>query len=211
MAVREARSRRHPVFAGRPFPRHLSIRTFRDMTNLSRRTFVLGGLATAGATALPMRALAGTRAAQAATTLIAYPFTLGVASGDPAPDSVVLWTRLAPVPTNADGQGGMPNADVVVDWQVSTTSTFGTLVGSGSVTAQFAQAHSVHVVAGGLSPDAEYFYRFRAQGHISPVGRTRTAPSFTSVGRNFVMAFASCAHYESGYYTAYRRMSEDHP
>ena len=92
------------------------------MTNLSRRTFVLGGLATAGATALPMRALAGTRAAQAATTLIAYPFTLGVTSGDPAPDSVVLWTRLAPSPTNADGQGGMPNADVTVEWQVSLTS-----------------------------------------------------------------------------------------
>jgi alkaline phosphatase D len=181
------------------------------MKTLSRRTFVLGGIAAAGAATLPLRGLVRATAARAATTLIAYPFTLGVASGEPAPDSVVLWTRLAPSPTNADGQGGMPNADVVVDWQVSPTATFSTLVASGSVTAQFAQAHSVHVVAGGLLPDAEYFYRFRAQGHISPVGRTRTAPAFTSVGRDFVMAFASCANYEDGYYTAYRRMSEDHP
>ncbi|MDQ7904469.1 alkaline phosphatase D family protein [Phytohabitans sp. ZYX-F-186] len=172
------------------------------MRNLSRRTFVLGGLAVAGAAALP------TRPASAAAP---YPFKLGIASGEPAPDSVVLWTRLAPSPLNADGQGGMANADVVVDWQVSTTDRFTTLVASGSVTARYADAHSVHVVAGGLAPDADYFYRFRAQGHVSPVGRTRTAPAAGTFGRDLVMAFASCAHYESGYYTAYRRLAEDSP
>jgi len=93
-----------------------------------------------------------------------YLFTLGVASGEPDAGSVVLWTRLAPSPTSVDGQGGMPNADVVVDWQVSTTDRFTSLVASGSTTAHFAEAHSVHVLAGGLAPDAEYFYRFRAQG-----------------------------------------------
>jgi alkaline phosphatase D len=180
------------------------------MTTLSRRTFILGGVATAAGIALPARLLFRPGAAQAAA-LTAYPFTLGVASGDPAPDSVVLWTRLAPTPTAADGQGGMPNADVVVDWQVSPNSDFTSLVASGSTTAHFAQAHSVHVVAGGLAADAEYYYRFRAQGYISPVGHTRTAPATTAVGRDFVMAFASCAHYESGYFTAYRRMAEDQP
>jgi alkaline phosphatase D len=79
------------------------------------------------------------------------------------------------------------------------------------VTARYADAHTVHVVAGGLDPDAEYHYRFRAQGHISPVGRTRTAPAAGAVGRDLSMAFASCAHYESGYFTAYRRMAEDRP
>jgi alkaline phosphatase D len=177
------------------------------MTNLSRRIFILGGLATAGAVALPVGALA---AADASTTT-PYPFTLGIASGDPASDSVVLWTRLAPSPTNADGQGGMPNADVVVDWQVSKTDTFAALVASGSVTAQYASAHSVHVVAGGLAADADYYYRFRSQGYISAVGRTRTAPAVTAVGRNLTMAFASCSHYEAGYYTAYRRMADDQP
>ncbi|MDW5327434.1 alkaline phosphatase D family protein [Plantactinospora sp. KLBMP9567] len=172
------------------------------MRKINRRIFVLAGLGAAGTAALPLRnALAASP----------YPFKLGVASGEPAPDSVVLWTRLAPSPLNADGQGGMANADVTVEWQVSTDERFGSLVAAGSVAARYADAHSVHVVAGGLAPDADYFYRFRAQGHISPVGRTRTAPAAGSFGRDLVMTFASCAHYESGYYTAYRRMAEDNP
>ncbi|KLL10322.1 alkaline phosphatase D family protein [Protofrankia coriariae] len=181
------------------------------MKTLHRRTFLVGGIAAAGGLALPVRALSSVPAAQAAASTTPYPFTLGVASGEPAPDSVVLWTRLAPSPLNADGHGGMANTDVVVDWQVSTSPAFAPLVASGSVTAGYAQAHSVHVVAGGLAPDAEYYYRFRAQRHISAVGRTRTAPVFTAVGRDLTMAFASCAHYESGYYTAYRRMADDRP
>ncbi len=172
------------------------------MNKLTRRTFVLGGLVTAGVVATPLaRALAATP----------YPFQLGVASGEPAPDSVVLWTRLAPTPLNADGHGGMANADVAVDWQVSTTSTFGTLVASGTVTARYADAHSVHVVAGGLQADYDYYYRFRAQGQISAVGHTRTAPALGTFGRDLTMAFASCAQYEAGYYTAYRRMAEENP
>ncbi|MFI6237096.1 alkaline phosphatase D family protein [Micromonospora sp. NPDC050784] len=172
------------------------------MTRLSRRIFVLGGLATAGVAVTPLQ---GARAA------VPYPFKLGVASGDPAPDSVVLWTRLAPSPLNADGQGGMANADVTVEWQVSTTDRFTSLVASGSVVARYADAHSVHAIAGGLAADSDYYYRFRAQGQISPVGRTRTTPAPSSFGRDLVMAFASCAHYEAGYYTAYRRMAEDNP
>ncbi|MEU8111698.1 alkaline phosphatase D family protein [Micromonospora sp. NPDC048947] len=170
------------------------------MTRLSRRIFVLGGLVTAGVAVTPRQ---GARAA------VPYPFKLGVASGDPAPDSVVLWTRLAPSPLNADGQGGMANADVTVEWQVSTTDRFTSLVASGSVVARYADAHSVHAIAGGLAADSDYYYRFRAQGQISPVGRTRTAPAPSAFGRDLVMAFASCAHYEAGYYTAYRRMAED--
>ncbi|MGW3889721.1 alkaline phosphatase D family protein [Micromonospora chokoriensis] len=172
------------------------------MTRLSRRIFVLSGLAAAGVVVTPRQ---GARAA------VPYPFKLGVASGDPAPDSVVLWTRLAPSPLNADGQGGMTNADVTVEWQVSTTDRFTSLVASGSVVARYADAHSVHAIAGGLAADSDYYYRFRAQGQISPVGRTRTAPAPSSFGRDLVMAFASCAHYEAGYYTAYRRMAEDNP
>ena len=205
------------------------------MTRFSRRIFVLGGLAGAGAVALSSREDAGatTRAATAypsrtvtghplragtaypspspARAAVPYPFRLGVASGEPAPDSVVLWTRLAPSPLNADGKGGMPTADVEVEWQVSASDRFGTLVAAGTVTARYADAHSVHVVAGGLAADAEYHYRFRAQGAVSPVGRTRTAPATVSAGRDLRMAFASCAHFEVGHYTAYRRMAEDRP
>ncbi|WCN83380.1 alkaline phosphatase D family protein [Micromonospora sp. LH3U1] len=172
------------------------------MTRLSRRIFVLSGLVAAGAAVTPRQ---GARAA------VPYPFKLGVASGDPAPDSVVLWTRLAPSPLNADGQGGMANADVTVEWQVSTTDRFTSLAASGSVVARYADAHSVHAIAGGLAADSDYYYRFRAQGQISPVGRTRTAPAPGTFGRDLVMAFASCAHYEAGYYTAYRRMAEENP
>ncbi|MFI6675790.1 alkaline phosphatase D family protein [Kribbella sp. NPDC050470] len=176
------------------------------MSPISRRTLVFGGLAAAGVSALPVRSTV-----IAATAAVPYPFQLGVASGEPDANSVVLWTRLAPSPLNADGQGGMANANVTVDWQVSTTDTFSTLVASGSVTAAYAAAHSVHVVAGGLNPDSDYFYRFRAQGHLSPVGRTRTAPAVGTNGRDLVMAFSSCAHYEEGYYTVYRRMAEENP
>jgi len=73
------------------------------VNKVTRRTLVLGGL---GAAVAPRR-----RAA--------YPFRLGIASGEPAPESVVLWTRLAPEPLAADGHGGMPAADVPVEWQVS--------------------------------------------------------------------------------------------
>lgn len=180
---------------------HVATGTYAFMTVIKRRVFVLGGLATAGTLTLPSLANAATP----------YPFQLGVASGEPDSSSVVLWTRLAPTPLNADGQGGMPNADVAVEWQVSTTDRFTSLVASGTVTARYADAHSVHVVAGGLAADADYYYRFRAQGHISAVGRTRTAPAGGTFGRNLKMAFASCAHYESGYFTAYRRMAEDRP
>jgi alkaline phosphatase D len=175
------------------------------MAKLNRRTFVLGGLAAAGALVMPHRNVAATVATAP------YPFMLGVASGEPAADSVVLWTRLATSPLNADGQGGMPVADVTVDWQVSASEQFDTLVASGSVTARYADAHSVHVVAGGLSPDSEYYYRFRAQGHLSAAGHTRTTPAAGTFGSGFTMAFASCSDYQSGYFTAYRRIADDRP
>ncbi|MEV4317170.1 alkaline phosphatase D family protein [Actinocrispum sp. NPDC049592] len=171
------------------------------MTRFNRRIFVFGTAAAAGALAL----------GGSASAAIAFPFTLGVASGDPLPDGVVLWTRLAPAPLNADGHGGMPNSPMTVYWQVATDQGFTQIVRSGEVAAQYADAHSVHVEVDGLQPDAEYYYRFRADGHLSPVGRTRTAPAFDVLGRNFLMAFTSCAHYESGYYTVYRRMADDRP
>ena len=162
---------------------------------MHRRTFVLG---TAGALVVPGRAAP-------------YPFQLGIASGDPGPDSVVLWTRLAPSPLDPDGYGGMPASDVPVDWQVCATTAFDKLVASGTVTARRTGAHAVHVVAGGLRPDAEYYYRFRAQGHVSPTGRTRTTPAADAAGGSLTMLFASCSNFEAGYFTAYRRMAQERP
>jgi alkaline phosphatase D len=129
------------------------------------------------------------------------PFTLGVASGDPLPDRVILWTRLLPV-------DGTPDGDVDVEWEVATDSSMAELVSSGTGVAVAALGHSVHVDADGLEPDREYWYRFRVAGHESEPARTRTfAPPGTTPER-FRFAFSSCQNWEQGYYTAYRDVVE---
>jgi alkaline phosphatase D len=104
-----------------------------------------------------------------------YPFTLGVASGDPLPDSVLLWTRLAPSPYEPDG--GLPAQRVQVQWEVAYDERFFAVIKSGTATAHPEYAHSVHVQVPGLDEDRFYYHRFRAGAWISPVGRARTAPS----------------------------------
>lgn len=141
----------------------------------------------------------------------ASPFSLGVASGDPMPDSVVLWTRLAPDPLAADGQGGMPNAPVEVRWEIAPDDGFHQIVQTGSSTASPTLAHSVHVDATGLAPGRTYFYRFMAGGEVSPIGRTRTAPAIGSPVDRLRFAFASCQNYESGYFTSYPHIVADDP
>jgi alkaline phosphatase D len=136
-----------------------------------------------------------------------YPFTLGVASGDPAPGGVVLWTRLAPQPLLADG--GMPTRAVPVDWQVAADPRFGRIVRRGTVLAQPARAHTVHLELEGLEPAHPYWYRFRAAGELSPVGRTRTLPAPGSSPGRLALAVVSCQHYEHGYYTAYQHLAQE--
>lgn len=135
-----------------------------------------------------------------------YPFSLGVASGDPRPDSVVLWTRLAPDPLNG---GGMPPEMVKVDWELAEDEGFQKVVRTGSETASPDGAHSVHVEVEGLSPDRVYWYRFQCGGEVSSVGRTRTAPAVGVMLDRFRFAFASCQSYEFGYLTAYDYMTQD--
>src|SRR5215211_7515170 len=178
----------------------------------NRRTFVLGGLAAAaGVVALPGASTSAPRPRGAGIQALRFPFELGVASGDPTPDGFVLWTRLAPAPLNPDGHGGMPTADVPVGWEVATDEAFGTVVASGTVTARYAGAHSVHAEPAGLQPGREYFYRFRADGHLSPAGRTRTAPAAGSMPSQLRFAVASCQHFEEGWYHAHRGIAADRP
>jgi len=186
----------------------------KDPNPLNRRTFVLGGLAAAaGAVALPGASSSAPARRGAGIQALRFPFELGVASGDPTPDGVVLWTRLAPAPLNTGGHGGMPNADVAVEWQVATDATFGTgaIVASGTQIARYAEAHSVHAEPTGLQPGREYFYRFRADGHLSPVGRTVTAPAAGSMPAQLRFAFASCQHFEQGWYHAHSGIAADRP
>jgi alkaline phosphatase D len=142
--------------------------------------------------------------------LPANPFTLGVASGDPWSDSVVLWTRLALDPLAETGLGGMPDQRLPVQWQVAKDDQFRQIVRAGTVAADPQSAHSVHVEVGGLRQGTEYYYRFRVQGHVSPTGRTLTTPGKGGM-RDLTMCFASCSHFGEGFFTAYRRLAEDHP
>jgi alkaline phosphatase D len=173
----------------------------------NRRQVLLAGSAAIGAAALGTSGLAG--AAGAGTGRIREPFQLGIASGDPWPDGVVLWTRLAPEPLTEDGFGGMPDQIVPVQWQVATDERFTDVVAEGTEQAERASAHSVHAEVSGLRPGAEYFYRFRAGAELSPVGRTKTAPAPGANLDTFSFAFASCQNYVAGQYTAYQHMAEE--
>jgi len=103
----------------------------------------------------------------------ADPFTLGVASGDPRSDGVVLWTRLAPDPYNG---GGMPNAAVDVRWEVAADEGMQRLVRRGVATATPEWAHSVHVEVDGLAPDRWYWYRFASDAKASITSTDSTRP-----------------------------------
>jgi alkaline phosphatase D len=134
------------------------------------------------------------------------PFTLGVASGDPAPDGVVLWTRLAPEPLAG---GGMPSSAVPVEWTVATDERMSRVVKKGRAVAAPDLAHSVHVEVRGLEPARWYWYQFKAGPHVSIVGRTRTAPNSHKPLDKLSFAFASCQNYETGFFTAYEHMVKE--
>ena len=162
---------------------------------LDRRTFLLGGIAVIAAGALPQ--------ARGRVRWASDPFTLGVASGDPAPDGAVLWTRLAPEPLQ---QGGGISEPVDVLWEVSDDAGMRRIVRRGRVTASAAAAHSVHVEVDGLDANRWYWYRFHAGDATSPIGRTKTLPRSGADVNRLRFAFASCQHYETGFFTAYRHM-----
>ncbi|MGI5152806.1 alkaline phosphatase D family protein [Plantactinospora sp. CA-294935] len=177
---------------------------------LPRRSFLaLGGVA-AGAAVLAAEPASATSAdTNDRLTLPGYVFTLGVASGDPTPDGVVLWTRLAPDPLALDGLGGMPGRTVQVRWEVAEDEGFRRVVRRGVERAAPDWAHSVHAEVHGLRPDRVYWYRFRIADQVSPVGRTRTAPAPRTALRAMSFAFASCQAYPDGYFTAFAHLARE--
>jgi len=168
---------------------------------MNRRDLIQAMLA-AGAAALPQA-----RAADAGVKFRSDPFTLGVASGYPQPDTVVLWTRLAPSPLEPGG--GVEARLVAVDWELATDDGFGHIARRGTEFATRDWGHSVHVEPAGLEPAREYWYRFTAGGARSAAGRTRTAPAAGASPASLRLAVASCQQYEHGYYGAYRHMLAD--
>jgi alkaline phosphatase D len=98
-----------------------------------------------------------------------YPFTLGVASGQPSPDGFVIWTRLAVAPLAPDGLGGM-SEPATVAWEVAADDGMRNVLGTGTQEAHRGWAHCVHIEVRGLEPGRAYWYRFIASGEASPVG-----------------------------------------
>jgi alkaline phosphatase D len=131
---------------------------------------------------------------------------LGVASGDPAVGSVILWTRLAPDPLAG---GGMPEDDVEVTWEMSRDEDFGEIELTGTETATAQYGHSVHARAEAEAGD--WYYRFHAGGFTSPVGLTRTAPDGSTPTDSVRFSSTSCQNYEDGFYTAHRDLAAQKP
>jgi len=134
-------------------------------------------------------------------------FPQGVASGDPHPDSVVLWTRVvdaaAPV-----------GSDLGVTLEVATDSAMTQVVRRRDLVARADYDHCVKVRVDGLDPDTVYYYRFMYQGdggsHVSVVGRTKTAPA-PDADRPICFAVAYGQDYVGRYYNAYLDLLRQHP
>ena len=136
-------------------------------------------------------------------------FGLGVAAGMPRHDSMILWTRLAPEPLAEDGHGGMTGGDVRVGWEVAKDEGFGDVVKQGEALAQRELAHSVHPQVTGLEPATEYFYRFRVDGKVSPVGRFKTLPAPGAKVDDFTFTVASCQAWYHGYFTPWKHIAQE--
>ena len=121
-------------------------------------------------------------------------FQHGVASGDPLPDAVILWTRITP---DMD-----PMEDIKVSYEVSLNSSFDELVTMGSASTNSDRDYTVKVDVDGLEAATTYYYRFIAQGRTSIVGRTRTAPE--GMVERLRFGVMSCSNYAFGYFHGYR-------
>lgn len=166
-----------------------------------RRIFLLNAAQLAA-----FAAVGGVACARAGTT--AYPFSLGVASGSPLPDSVILWTRILADPLDAASTAPVA---LSVRWEVAEDEGFRRIAAKGVASAVPALAHSVHVDVTGLAPARWYWYRFMLGDAVSPVGRTRTAPAPDAMPALLKLAVASCQHWEFGSYGAHRQIAAAAP
>lgn len=141
------------------------------------------------------------------------PFSLGVTSGEPAPDGFVLWTRLAPVPLWSDpaAPGGLVGGDVTLTYEIAADPGMRTIVQSGPAVAEAAYAYSVHLEVTGLAAARPYWYRFTHGDAQSRIGRAWTGPEPRTPLRRLRFAFVSCANYEHGFFSAYRHLADEQP
>ncbi len=176
-------------------------------TSVTRRGFI--GAAGAGALAVGLPIAAGVNAPKAHAATNA--FRHGVASGDPLPGGVILWTRVTPTSDATPGSGR--GAASTVAWEIASDRGFASRVASGSTSTDASKDHTVKVDASGLNPATVYWYRFRitsgpAAGAVSPIGRTKTAPAAGADVSKVRFGVASCANWEAGYFGAYRFLAK---
>lgn len=149
-------------------------------------------------------------------------FTHGVASGDPYPNSVILWTRVAPQSDNSQSNvtvsGYAPlfdhdnekyvhvsKAPICVEYNVYEHKDSSSAVDSGKVYTSSDVDFTVKVEAKNLKPFTTYYYQFNVCGsdNKSPVGRTKTTPNADDDITNVSLAVYSCSNYPFGFFNAY--------
>ncbi|HEU5035522.1 MAG TPA: alkaline phosphatase D family protein [Nocardioides sp.] len=166
-----------------------------------RRRTILGTTAAAGALALP-----GTPANPSfAAAGRSHVFRHGVASGDPLPDAVLIWTRVTPTAVSTPGSGRGPTVDV--HWEIATDPRFRRVVRRGTFGTGPSRDHTVKVDVRGLAPETWYYYRFRCAGVTSRTGRTRTAPARDANPDHLRFGVVSCANWQAGWFAAYRGLA----
>ena len=170
----------------------------------ARRSFLLASSLSTALGALPAWARRGEQLGH-------NPFGLGVASGDPEPDNVLLWTRLVAPPASLGQITTAELPPLKVRWELAHDAQFQHLVSHGEAMARPELGHGVHVQVNGLAPDRWYFYRFMQGDAVSATGRSRTAPATGSPAARLRLAFASCQRWEHGYYAAWHQVAEDAP
>ena len=177
--------------------------TTNSLPPLARRTVLAtgaAGVAVTGAGPGPS-AVAASAPSDAARRV----FRHGVASGDPLPRSVLIWTRVTPTRAATPGSGRGPRVTVV--WEVATDAGFRDIVRQGQFETGPARDHTVKVDVRQLSPGTWYFYRFRLDGVTSRVGRTRTAPAHDAAPDGFRVGVVSCSNWQAGYFAAYAHLA----
>ncbi|TXS50952.1 alkaline phosphatase D family protein [Streptomyces sp. t39] len=174
--------------------------TSRFSSTPRRRTVVKAVAATAAAAPVALA-----HAVPATAADLAPAFLHGVASGDPLPDGILLWTRVTPDPGAVPGSGR--GADTPVRWEVAEDRDFTRVVARGDVTARAAGDHTVKADVRGLRPATVYHFRFTAGGTVSPAGRTRTAPAADATAPGIRFGVVSCANWEAGWFSAYRHLA----
>jgi alkaline phosphatase D len=165
-----------------------------------RRSVLRAGAATAGV-------VLGAAALPATAAVADDPvFAHGVASGDPLPDAVLLWTRVTPTADATPGSGVGPTVNVT--WEVAADPAFAAIVASGTESTGPGRDHTVKADATGLAPATTYYYRFRLDGAVSSTGTTRTAPALTAAVARLRFGVVSCSNVPAGYFAAYRYLAE---